>query len=100
VLGNYRNESTQGSSFGVAIDDVFLFEDTSSGNQSWQTFSFFYTAASLSAVLSLSAQINGIGTYNADNISMYAVPEPGVLGFLGLGGLAFLKHRRKSKAVC
>jgi hypothetical protein len=99
VLGNYRNESTQGSSFGVAINDVFLFEDTSSGNQSWQTFSFFYTAASSSAVLSLSAQINGIGTYDADNISMYAVPEPGVLVFWGLGGLAFLWHRQKAKAV-
>jgi hypothetical protein len=99
VLGNYRNESTQGSSFEVAINDVFLFEDTSSGNQSWQTFSFFYTAASSSAVLSLSAQINGIGTYDADNISMYAVPEPGVLVFWGLGGLAFLWHRRKARTV-
>lgn len=28
-----------------------------------------------------------------------AIPEPGVLGLLGLGGVAFLWHSRKAKAV-
>lgn len=28
-------------------------------------------------------------------ISATAIPEPGILGLLGLGGLAFLRHRRK-----
>lgn len=32
-------------------------------------------------------------------INAIAIPEPGVPGLLGLGGLAFLWHRRKAKAV-
>jgi len=32
-------------------------------------------------------------------INVTDVPEPGVLGLFGLGGLAFLWHHRKSKAV-
>jgi hypothetical protein len=32
-------------------------------------------------------------------ITVTGVPEPSVLGLLGLGGLAFLWHHRKSKAV-
>jgi PEP-CTERM motif len=32
-------------------------------------------------------------------INATAIPEPGVLGLLGLGGLAFLWHRRKAKTV-
>ena len=41
---------------------------------------------------------------NYDNLALFAlnattIPEPGVLSMLGLGGLAFLWHRRKAKAV-
>ena len=32
-------------------------------------------------------------------INATAIPEPGVLGLLGLGGLAFFWHRRKAKAL-
>jgi hypothetical protein len=32
-------------------------------------------------------------------INATAIPEPGVLGLLGLGGLVFLWHRRKAKTV-
>jgi hypothetical protein len=32
-------------------------------------------------------------------INATAIPEPGVLGLFGLGGLAFLWHRRKAKSV-
>jgi hypothetical protein len=43
-------------------------------------------------------------TYPQMDFSQFAInatpiPEPGVLGLLGLGGLAFLWHRRKVKAV-
>jgi len=32
-------------------------------------------------------------------VNATAIPEPGVLGLFGLGGLAFLWHRQKAKAV-
>ena len=66
-------------SFGVAIDGIYLFTTTAPGNYSWQNFSFSYTAASSSVVLSLSSQINGTGiSYAIDNISSKSVPEPGI----------------------
>jgi hypothetical protein len=46
-------------SFGVAIDDTFLFEGLNPSGLNWSHFSFDYIATSPSAVLSLSAQING-----------------------------------------
>jgi len=39
------------------------------------------------------------GDYAQFAIDATPVPEPGVLGLFGLGGLAFLWHRRNSKAV-
>ena len=39
------------------------------------------------------------GDYAQLAINATAIPEPGVLGLFGLGGLAFLWHRRKAKAV-
>jgi hypothetical protein len=106
VSGNYAYSDNYGSgsstdpSFGVAINGIFLFEATIPTNADWQNFSFLYTATSASAVLSLSSQVNGTTiSYLIDNISMYAVPEPGILSLLGLGGLAFLWHRRKAKAI-
>jgi hypothetical protein len=37
--------------------------------------------------------------YSQFAINATAIPEPGVLGLFALGGLAFLWHRRKAKAV-
>jgi len=39
------------------------------------------------------------GTYPQFAINATAVPEPGVLGLFVVGGLGFLWHRRKAKAV-
>jgi hypothetical protein len=40
-----------------------------------------------------------LSTYGQFAINATAIPEPGVLGLFGFGGLAFLWHRRKLKAV-
>ena len=69
---------------------------TYSYNQSggWQTFANILNSSSggspWTSIPSSDAQFA---------INATAVPEPGVLGLFGLGGLAFLWHRRKMKAV-
>jgi len=99
LSGDYRANGAGGTStdysFGVSLDGVFLFETATPTNSNWYSFNFKYSATSSSTVLSLS-QISGV-YYDIDNIVMYAVPEPGVLDLLGMGGLAFLWHRRKAK---
>jgi len=37
---------------------------------------------------------SGSGTYRTDNLQLSAIPEPAVMGFVGLVGLAFLATRR------
>jgi hypothetical protein len=105
VSGDYQEGKDRGGgspsdpSFGVAIDGIFLFEAVTQGNGDWQSFSFYYTAASSSVLLSLSSQINGTGVeYAIDNISMQAVPEPNSLCLIGIGGIMsamFFKNRKK-----
>ncbi|MGA3283798.1 MAG: hypothetical protein ABSD57_04985 [Verrucomicrobiota bacterium] len=94
VSGNYGEGKDRGGgspsdpSFGVAIDGIFLFEAVAPDSDNWQSFSFYYTASSSSALLSLSSQINGTGVaYFIDNISMEAVPEPNSLCLIGVGGI-------------
>jgi hypothetical protein len=102
VSGDYEKEvdrtSIAGLSFGVALDDVFLFEASVPGDFHWHTFSFLYTATSTSAVLSLSSQINGTGvSYDIDNIGVYAIPEPSAFAFifLGSGLLVYVRNRNQ-----
>lgn len=92
VSGDYQQAKNRGGgsstdpSFGVAIDGSYLFTATAPGDYSWQNFSFAYTAASSSAVLSLSSQLNGTGlSYAIDNISFKSVPEPGIMNLCGIG---------------
>jgi len=103
VSGEYRKGSgtdVSDYSFGVALDGVFLFEAVAPTNSNWYGFNFQYTAASSSALLSLSSQINGSDfSYVIDNISMEAVPEPNSLCLIGIGGIMsamFFRSRRKS----
>jgi hypothetical protein len=87
---DYGGGSATSTSFGVFIDGVVYFETIAPGNQDWHSFSFIYTATSSSAVLSLSAQLNGTGvSYFIDNIAMYAVPEPSASLLILLGGGLF-----------
>jgi len=102
VSGNYRGggKNVTDNSFGVALDGIFLFETAAPADFfSWHSFSFDYTAASTSALLSLEAQINGTDdSYTIDNISMEAVPEPSSLCLIGIGGIAsatLLINRKK-----
>lgn len=102
VSGDYRQTKVRGSglpidqpSFGVAVDGAFLFTAQAPGGFDWQHFSFFYTASSPTALLSLSSQINGTGvSYDIDNIAMYTVPEPNcmTLGLLGWGMFLFCRR--------
>jgi hypothetical protein len=110
VSGDYQKQKDRGAtttpatdnSFGVAIDGAFLFEAASptSNDLTWHSFDFLYTATSSSALLSLSSQINGTGvSYIIDNISLQAVPEPGSLYLIGLGGIIsgiFFRSRGKT----
>jgi PEP-CTERM motif len=88
VSGDYQViNTTINPSFGVAINDIYLFEITPQTTRSWINFSFFYTATSSSVNLSLS-QINNSGLeYDIDNIAMYAVPEPSSFCLIGVGGV-------------
>ena len=101
VSGNYLGggKDITDNSFGVALDGVFLFESAAPADLNWHSFSFDYTATSTSALLSLEAQINGTNdSYEIDNISMEAVPEPNSLCLVGVGGIIsamFFKNRRK-----
>ena len=71
----------------VALDGIVLFETNHTPqNYNWYNFSSYYTATSTSALLSVEA--NAIGDFYAiDNISMYAVPEPGSLYLIVIGGI-------------
>jgi len=102
IFGDYivfKGQAGSTPGFGVAMDGTFLFEGINSNSLNWSNFSFFYTATSSSALLSLSSQINGTGvSYGIDNISMQIVPEPNSLCLIGVGGIIsvmFLRNRRK-----
>jgi len=101
ISGDYQKglgKNITANSFGVALDGVFLFETNAPVNLNWYNFSFYYTAASSSALLSLAAQINGTDySYYIDNIAMYAVPEPsaGCLIIFGSGVLIYVRTRKK-----
>jgi hypothetical protein len=89
VSGDYQKaagKNVTGNSFGVALDGVFLFETAAPADSNWHSFNFDYTATSTSALLSLSAQINGTDyAYSIDNIAMYVVPEPSDWSLILLG---------------
>jgi hypothetical protein len=101
ISGDFQRETgdnTVDNSFGVSIDGNILYQGI---GYSWQSFSFYYTATSSSALLSLLSQLNGTEVgYGVDNISFVAVPEPSSLCLLGVGGAAGLFFlRRKVSAV-
>ena len=105
VSGEYEAEKNRGgasptnASFGVALNGNYLFQIAASPVGNWQSFSFFYTANSSSALLSLSSQINGTGVeYSIDNIAMQVVPEPSSLALCLTGGIIaahrFIRRRK------
>jgi hypothetical protein len=102
VSGDYQViNTTVNPSFGVAINNIYLLEITPQTTRSWINFSFFYTATSSSANLSLS-QINNSGLeYDIDNIAMQAVPEPSssLLILLGSGVLIYVRTRNKKHSA-
>ena len=106
VSGDYRNITDRGGgsptdfSFGVSIDGVLLFEAAQQTPNNWRNFNFLYTATASSALLSLSAQINGTGvSYAIDNIAM-DVPEPSSLWLMGVGGIASAMFFRNRRTAC
>jgi hypothetical protein len=102
ISGDYRASkgTSTDNSFGVALDGTFLFETTEPGDFNWHDFSFFYTATSSSAVLSLASQLNGTGiSYGIDNIVMYVTPEPSAWSLIFLGS-SFLIYFRRGERHC
>jgi hypothetical protein len=63
----------------------------------WSSRGVFETVLTSSDGLSWSPNL-GSGHYSQFAINATAIPEPGSFCLLGLGGLAFLWHRRKAKA--
>jgi hypothetical protein len=101
VSGDYMMEDGKNvtdNSFGVALDSVFLFETKAPADSNWHSFSFDYTAASASVLLSLSAEINGTDdSYFIDNIAMHAIPEPSIVSFMLLGSGVLIFVRRNNR---
>ena len=64
-----------------------------SQNGGWRTFANIFQSSNGSSWTSATSSDAQFA------INATAVPEPGVLGLIGLGGLAFLWHRRQSKAA-
>jgi hypothetical protein len=74
-LVNWGGGAPTNSSFGVAVDGVFEFEDTQTDSV-WHSFGFTFIAPSSTTTLSLSAQMNGTGVaYLIDNIVMQPTPS-------------------------
>jgi len=92
LSGSYQYSIDRGGgvvtdpSFGVAIDSLFLFTAAKPSllqQNEWLGFTVFFTPTSTSAILSLSAQLNGTGvSYGVDNISITQVPEPSLVSLL------------------
>ena len=101
ISGDYLGggKDTVDNGFGVALDGVFLFETVAPPTRTnWYSFSFEYTPASTSALLSLSSQINGTDDqYYIDNISIVIAPEPPAVSLLFLGSGVFIYVRRTYK---
>ena len=92
---------SEGGGYDISIGNppgsVFLFETKAPADSNWHSFSFDYTAASSSVLLSLSAEINGTDdSYFIDNIAMHAIPEPSIVSFmlLGSGVLIFVRRNK------
>ena len=96
VSGDYEAAKDRGgasptnASFGVAFNGNYVFETAATPNGPWQHFSFLYSPAASSELLSLSSQLNGTGVeYFIDNLSMQIIPEPSAMVLLVLGGVLF-----------
>lgn len=64
----------------------------------WSSRGVFETVLTSSDGLSWSPNLSS-GHYAQFGINATAIPEPGIFGLVGFGGLAFLWHRRKAKAL-
>jgi len=84
----FNPKGDTGISFGVAIDGAYLFSSADPNDFNWHRFSFTFAPTSPSAVLSLSAEINGTQVaWQIDNISMVAIPEPSAAALLCCAGV-------------
>jgi hypothetical protein len=104
VSGDYLGggKDTTHISFEVTLNNIVFFETAAPPDSfDWNSFIFYYTATSTSALLSLSAQINGTDySYNIDNISIHAVPEPSAWSLILLGGgVSFYVRTRKQHSA-
>jgi hypothetical protein len=76
----YGAATSTAPSFGVSVNGTVLYSTTMSLDPNWHHFSVVFTADSSTAILTLSAPINGTSVPAAiDNISLVAVPEPSTL---------------------
>jgi hypothetical protein len=108
VSGDYQGVlglSDPYPTFQVTMNSAILFETAASGNYNWYSFSFLYTAALSSAVLSLDLvepnPVENVKTsYDIDNIAMQSVPEPSASALIMLGGSVSYTYARKRKCLC
>lgn len=89
-----------GNNFGVSLDSAVLFQAAAPLDFQWHSFTSFYTAESSSAVLTLTAGLNGTGVpYMIDNISIESVSEPATGMLLWASALGCLCYARRLRQV-
>ena len=88
----------QSGTVNVSFDGNTGYTDSSPGFQPYVQHSFIVTAGGATASFIVSGALAG-GTYFVDDVSVTAVPEPGTVGLLVLGGLVVFASARRNSDV-
>lgn len=98
VIRLYGSAAGFGTALGTAEATLLGPADNSGDNSIWTTSSVSFTATGAEAgqTLGVAFGVTGGTQSEWDNVRLTAVPEPGSLALLGLGGLLVVRRRRSA----